>query len=127
MTPYQFGRFIKCAIGLLPSPPASPTPSPVKPAPFEINLDPDPSDEVGITQVGPGKPQGMGRSKFIPPAAAGMLQPGNKGGNIRPAIKRERHWMHGKPPALPRLRPDVDGNLEVFEPLHEWETKDNRT
>lgn len=91
------------------------------------NLRPRSGDEVGIELVGPRKEKGPYNAQLLNPATAGQLLPGNQGGNLRTAIKKGSNSMHGKPPPGDRIRIDEDGNAEVYNPLAEWEARDNRT
>ncbi len=89
----------------------------------------DAGEEIGISQVGPRQRSqpALGRSRLLAPATDGMMQSGNKGGNVRTAIKKERNTGIGRPPPGQKLRPDKDGALEVWDPRAEYDARDHRT
>jgi hypothetical protein len=85
------------------------------------------SSGVGIEQVGPREPRSPYNAQLLKLSPEDALQPGKKGGALRPAIKKERNTIHGKPPPTERLRINKHGDVEVYDPLAEWEARDNRT
>jgi hypothetical protein len=114
MTPYEFGRFIKLA-----TQPASFAPStglPVnKPALTQYEKTWEPTQTVLA-----------GRGKLIPPATPDMLQPGNKGGVLRPMVKKERQHTFGRPEFNQAMRQTPDGP-EVYNPQAAYDARPNDT